>query len=177
MNMISKFVPATGWTPENEATLTRLWAEGVSTHDIAEALGEWCNRNKVIGKANRLGLPEHANVRNGSLIARQQRKREKRAVQRRKPKVAPVVALKSATPVPAAPVACVEPEAPAVDHRVTIERLRMPISQCRWIDGEPTADALYCGAPTGPGISWCKRHNAQLTVPFRERANIFPSRR
>ena len=29
---------------------------------------------------------------------------------------------------------------------------------CRWIDGEPGVDALYCGAPREDGSSYCEAH-------------------
>ncbi len=43
------------WTEQRVATLTRLWEEGRSASQIAEALGD-VSRNAVIGKAHRLGL-------------------------------------------------------------------------------------------------------------------------
>jgi GcrA cell cycle regulator len=45
------------WTDERVALLTRLWNGGLSGSQIAAELGG-LTRNAVIGKANRLGLPE-----------------------------------------------------------------------------------------------------------------------
>lgn len=47
------------WTPDEIATLRKAWASGYSAREIAEMLGRF-NRNAVIGKAKRLGLPMRA---------------------------------------------------------------------------------------------------------------------
>lgn len=164
MNMMGKFIPASGWTMERIEILTRMWADGHSAHDIAGALGEWCNRNKVIGKARRLGLRQHANARNQSLVAKLQRKREKKPAQRRKPSPKPAVARKPVTPAQPAP----EPSGAFVGPGLPVQYLGH--NHCRFIEGEPTADALYCGAPVKPGASYCTEHHARCWSPYRRRA-------
>lgn len=44
------------WTDERIATLTKMWAEGYSATRISMSLD--CTRCAIIGKINRLGLPE-----------------------------------------------------------------------------------------------------------------------
>lgn len=44
-----------GWSEERIALLRKLWAEGLSAHQIAKQLGG-VSRNAVIGKVHRLGL-------------------------------------------------------------------------------------------------------------------------
>lgn len=44
------------WTPYRISRLEELWDTGLSCSEIAERLGD-VNRNAVIGKARRLGLP------------------------------------------------------------------------------------------------------------------------
>ena len=46
------------WTDENQALLEKMWKNGMSARDIAEALGGGVTRNAVIGKANRMGLSQ-----------------------------------------------------------------------------------------------------------------------
>lgn len=46
---------STQWTSERVEELARLWTEGHSAREIAEALGD-VSRNAVIGKAHRLNL-------------------------------------------------------------------------------------------------------------------------
>ena len=49
---------ATGdWTPEKEAKLVHLWAEGWSCSKVAEALGGSITRSAVAGKVRRMKLP------------------------------------------------------------------------------------------------------------------------
>jgi len=43
------------WTDDRVATLTKLWADGLSASQIAKQLGG-VTRNAVIGKVHRLGL-------------------------------------------------------------------------------------------------------------------------
>jgi len=45
---------ATGWTPEEQATLARMASEGARAAEIAEALGY--TRNAVLGRAHRTGV-------------------------------------------------------------------------------------------------------------------------
>ena len=35
-------------------------------------------------------------------------------------------------------------------------------SRCRWVHGEPSANALFCGKPTKAGSSWCPEHHARV---------------
>ena len=44
------------WTPENDARLTRLWADGMQGRDIGEALGG-CSEDAVRARAEKLRLP------------------------------------------------------------------------------------------------------------------------
>jgi GcrA cell cycle regulator len=43
------------WTPDRIAQLTQLWADGLSTAKIGDAIG--ASKNAVVGKAHRLNLP------------------------------------------------------------------------------------------------------------------------
>lgn len=52
---------SSAWTEERTQELTILWGNGASVVDIAAQLQ--CSRNAVIGKADRLGLPQHANYK------------------------------------------------------------------------------------------------------------------
>lgn len=47
----------TPWTPWDDAVLVRNWTDGYPVRLIAEALGR--TENSVIGRAHRMGLPEH----------------------------------------------------------------------------------------------------------------------
>lgn len=156
MNMMGSFIPAKGWTPEAIATLRRMWGEGISARDIADAIGDWCSRNAVIGKAHRLGLPEHINAGNLSGI-----KERRKATQPRKPRLASVGPRKLVSAAEGAPVAFVGPGLP-----ISL----LGLSHCRHIDGEPTHDALYCGAPVESGSSYCPHHHYRCWAPYKRKA-------
>jgi len=51
------------WTDDRVATLTKLWADGLSASQIAKQLGG-VTRNAVIGKVHRLGLSGRAKPSN-----------------------------------------------------------------------------------------------------------------
>ncbi len=44
------------WTEERVSLLKKMWGEGRTAKEIAEALGDGVTRNAVIGKAHRLNL-------------------------------------------------------------------------------------------------------------------------
>lgn len=45
------------WTPERDAVLVQKWNTGLTAREIALLLWEGCNRNQVLGRGRRLGLP------------------------------------------------------------------------------------------------------------------------
>ena len=106
----------------------------------------------VIGKAQRLGLGTHANK--GHRFGRAP---QGKPAQRRKVPKTVLATLEAVFAAPDPPVAR-QPGIPPV----TIEELRFPIRQCRWIDDDSTADALYCGAKVKRGTSWCPEHHARV---------------
>ena len=50
----------TTWTGERVELLRKRWSDGTSSREIAAEIGD-VTRNAVIGKADRLGLPDHPN--------------------------------------------------------------------------------------------------------------------
>lgn len=53
---------STTWTPELEATLSRLWEEGKSASDISRTMGGVFSRSAITGKARRLNLSSRSNA-------------------------------------------------------------------------------------------------------------------
>lgn len=156
------------WTPERTAKLRAMWADGFSTPYIAKLLGGGISHNSVIGKAHRLGLGDHANTRNRAAVTRNYRRRTRR----QKLSLAPTTPeANSVAPEPLVTFVEPEPVEAQIDTRVTFDHLRFPISQCRWIDGDPSSDhTLYCGARTEIGKSYCAEHHARVWVPRQRRA-------
>lgn len=45
------------WNADRDDKLRELWAAGLTTTEIGQALGSGCTKNAVIGRAHRLELP------------------------------------------------------------------------------------------------------------------------
>jgi len=158
------------WTDERVATLSKLWADGLSASQIANILGG-VTRNAVIGKVHRLGLSGRARATNNSSV-----KRTKRVAgtsqsfnqPRRQPSAgnsassAKVTRLKPVVEVPD----LVAPES----KRLSLTDLNDRV--CKWPHGDPaTNDFHFCGHKCAEGKPYCEYH-AQLAfqpMPDRKR--------
>jgi GcrA cell cycle regulator len=63
--------------------------------------------------------------------------------------------------VPPSPTKKVKAKDPALDIEgkpFTFETARPGLYQCRWVAGEPTAEAIICGHKTKPGEPYCAFH-------------------
>lgn len=157
----------TQWTDERIGTLTRLWSEGVSAGNIAIALKT--DRNAVIGKIHRLGLPVPAN--------KQPYKRGRHTVAPGRTKsAAKRVHLKrfinhgnrfdvTDDVQPALPVLDNGLDTPAA-QRCTLLQLKPGI--CKWPFGEPQLPGFFfCGGDAVEGMPYCAGH---CRVAYRDRA-------
>lgn len=163
MTAMDKFNPNNPWTPERVERLKQLWAADYTAAEIAAIMGAGITRNSVLGKLHRIG---------GYTRSKHPRQApSQKRIRRLKPSLAPVVACETISAAePSFALGEPLPSKPQADTRTTIADLRFPISQCRWIDGEPTHDAQYCGARTRIGKSYCTEHHARLWAPRRRRA-------
>ena len=142
------------WSAAAHETAAALWAEGVSAGVISARIREEhdlvLTRSAVIGRMRRTGVQQ--GDRDG------------------KPKVARPVKAPPPSPPPRPPSPPqrieeapwrppprpVEPLAPRPEGGVRLVDTRD--GMCRFIAGQPTADAVCCGAGTVPGSSWCPAH-------------------
>lgn len=153
------------WTDDRVATLTKLWADGLSASQIAAELGG-VTRNAVIGKVHRLGLSGRAKP--ASTSARKLK-----------------TATRSASTYNTRPRA-LRPTgrtAPSMPTRATIEDIPAPKSKklalvdltektCKWPDGDPSTDDFhFCGNTTKEDAPYCQYHcrMAYQTVTDRRR--------
>lgn len=152
------------WTAARIAKLKALHAEGKSAGIIAGLLceaGVPVSRNAVIGKIHRLGLETRTPMKRTARPSRAARK----PAQRRIPVPEPVAPRAPEPLAPEPPVVAVEPETPTTGP-VNLMALRFPVSQCRWIDGEPAGTAtVYCGAPVVEASSYCPEHAIRCYQP------------
>lgn len=148
------------WTPAEIETLAQMWQAGATARAIAAVLGR--SRNAVIGMAHRAGCaPRSSPIRpRGS--------------------GAPHPARPAAVPGRAAGGSC-DARQPVVPFRTRGAITRnseprtispgalsdplWPTRTCQypmWPDDlpRPPRPALFCGAPSTPGCSWCAAHHA-----------------
>ena len=129
------------WSDERIGVLTRLWSEGVSVGDIAAQLRT--GRNAVVGKAHRLGLPEHANAGTGGPKPKRIVRHNMHFVEASAASVAPEL---PAMPPP--PIGTV--------RLVTLFELQS--HHCRWPFGD--GPILFCGGDAVDGKPYCAGHCA-----------------
>jgi GcrA cell cycle regulator len=123
------------WTAEQDAMLTRLWAEGCSASQISHQLASTSrSRNAVIGRAHRLKLPPRP--------ARQSmRQPAPRKPRRFKPKATPT---------------------PMINGEPTMRQLtlmQLKASSCRWPIGD--SPFLFCARTVAERRSYCLHHCAK----------------
>ena len=149
------------WTKERVGVLTKLWAEGVSTANIAARLGT--EQNAVIGKAHRLKLPAHNNS-----CGRVNRYGKAARVRQTTPqKSGPALARKRIVsrgthfaegnqPSPVLPTMPDGSDTPAA-QRCTLLQLSNDV--CKWPFGEPQSpDFFFCGGGVVVGKPYCAEH-------------------
>lgn len=151
------------WPLAAHEVAAELWEEGLTASQISkrlfETLGLQVSRSSVIGRMRRVGVPHG----------------EREAVAKVEPKPAPA-------PAPVKPAPPREPRVAQPEWRPT-PRPVQPLAprpaggirlvdsregQCRFIAGQPTADAVCCGAGTPPGSSWCPSHRRLVFAQPRE---------
>jgi len=146
------------WTDENVETLKRLWEEGLSTSQIAAALGDPGAKNSIIGKAHRIGLTPRRSSYGPKQIAPPKVKPPRTssgAIPRNgrsgmsQPKCK-LVATQS-EPLP-------DPCSPAPDSLML--GYFEPNAGCRYLFGDERDifNVRVCGAPSVNESSWCRCH-------------------
>ena len=153
------------WTDDRVATLTKLWADGLSASQIAAELGG-VTRNAVIGKVHRLGLSGRAKPANTSA--------------RKIKTAARGGSTYNARPRALKPTGRTAPSAPS---RPVIEDIPVPVSKkidlvdlsektCKWPHGDPSGnDFHFCGNTPKEDAPYCEYHCrlAYQTVTDRRR--------
>lgn len=135
------------WTDERVAVLRKLWGEGKTAAEIANALGN-VTRNAVIGKAHRLKLSNRISP-----------------IQQNTKKPAPV---KTEARVSTRKVVIREQDIKIKGVPMTELTPRM----CRWPIGDPKdADFKFCGCASMPGLPYCDGHS-KIAYQTSSRARV-----
>lgn len=155
------------WTEDRVATLTKLWADGLSASQIAKQLGG-VTRNAVIGKVHRLGLSGRAKPSRPKPAKTQP---APRTTAKRKPARAQAKQAAS-KPTPARLPVSTEPPLKAKPLKdgsyATI--LTLTDHMCKFPIGDPTADEFrFCGRKTEPDEPYCTPHSMVAYQPSRRR--------
>lgn len=164
------------WTPERDAELRKLWADGLSASQIAGRLGS-VTRNAVLGKVHRLGLAGRAT------ISRMTYKQRAKPTTPKKPRREDNPQGWNGTITPPAPTwtPSIPPSLPTVP---TVSFVDLEHRHCRYIGDRPDLINLdtpvFCGQPKADGSSYCAAHHARCTQPpygRLARAVHYPTRR
>jgi len=165
------------WTDDRVATLTKLWADGLSASQIAKQLGG-VTRNAVIGKVHRLGLSGRAKPSSPARKAAARKTAASsasraRAASKSKPKSvrapsvprAPRVVVKAPVPPPPPPL-----EAKPMSNGEFATIMTITEHMCKWPIGDPGADNFrFCGRKTDPEEPYCLAHSRVAYQPSRRR--------
>lgn len=159
------------WTEDRVATLSKLWAEGLSASQIAKQLGG-VTRNAVIGKVHRLGL---------SGRAKPSRPKPAKVATAARPKAAPKPAKVTAKAVTDAKPKAKPAQLPATIEQPPLEAkplkdgtyatiLTITDHMCKFPIGDPKADEFrFCGRKTDPDEPYCMPHSMVAYQPSRRR--------
>jgi GcrA cell cycle regulator len=151
------------WTDERIESLKVLYADGLSSSQIANEMGH-LTRNAVIGKVNRLGLTRASHPSSANNRAAHPRHRKpaprRHAPFRLKPAAPPRPPVVEPMPVPE-----IDDSAIPLEQRRTIDQLTNVT--CRWPVGTPgTPEFFFCGhesADLNIGIPYCAAHGKRAT--------------
>lgn len=190
------------WTEDQDTLLRRLWAVGETARTISDRIGK--SRNSVIGRAHRLHLarrkPSPPPRRKPTWTAEQdERLRSLHAAGWSQRQIAAAMGCGVTTivrhgralklPFDMAPKRVIRKGPKPMQPKPYVPQITdilpptcAPVTlmdrtnrQCSWIDGEPVANALMCGAPTEEGESFCPYHSAK--AQSQERKAWSPERR
>ena len=140
------------WDAADDARLTLLWAEGMSTAQIGIRIGR--TKSAAIGRARRLNLVPRPSPLPGAPKQRAVQVAPK--AQREPPSPEPQVRIVRPDPPAAAPPPELPPAAPPLSPHVRPVAFSIP-KTCQWTDSD-RAPWVWCGAPTVEHGPWCAEH-------------------
>ena len=161
-----KAMVAGGWTEAAKALAIRLYTEGRSAREVADALaeqrhGDW-TRNAVIGLLQRCGVK-----RPPATLAETHRVENKLRPRASAPARRNAAAAESVKrPLPPS----TEREQFAGGPVISGARAAYAHDDkgCAWIHGDPLQpDRLYCNAPYAENGPWCAAHHARANRPVK----------
>lgn len=156
------------WTPDRVTQLGILWIEGVPVPEIIRIMDiAGLNKNMVIGKAHREGLPKR--MPEHQKISRRMTKPPvvAKPVPSRAPAVLKAAVAKFVAETPKVARVKVQEQASATIFNLGAHRCKFPI-------GDPRApDFGFCGKSGSP---WCAHHRTIVFEPLAPRVRSEPTR-
>ena len=173
------------WTEERVEHLKQLWADGISSAEIAVKLGG-VSRNAVIGKIYRLGLSNKSNSKRGVAIPESSDPSASVEAESWESAAAEVKNADSEERQDEVDDAADRPtEAETAEHdpesdlanarRAEEASLKLSLMEltertCKWPIGDPaTSEFWFCGLPSSPGKPYCDAHGAIASQPITPR--------
>jgi len=141
--------PASPWTPENEATLKRLWFTGASCHLIGQQMGGRSS-SQILSKGSRMGLPNRGFPLRRKVADRDYESVRLAAMARKGTTLGP-----KARPGPK--------EEPTIIPGFARPWLTRALGECSYPYGE-RHNIHYCCKPVFGVSQWCESHHALCTV-------------
>lgn len=140
------------WTDDRVATLTKLWADGLSASQIAAELGG-VTRNAVIGKVHRLGLSGRAKP--ASSGAKRVSRKPRNGGYNSRPRTSS--RLGSGSSYNGERRAQIEDM--VAPESLKLELVELTEKTCRWPHGDPATDDFhFCGNKVKEGSPYCDYH-------------------
>ena len=165
------------WNEKNIARLQKLWKEGNTSRQVAEALGQGCTRNAVIGKLYRLRRAAQKTKRKGRAVTARKRKNpmtkgaKKTARKGAGGKSAKKTKTARRKKRDGAKNSSTQQEDISVEQFFEEEDgISLFGGGCKWPIGHPDEeDFHFCGKPRHVGFPYCEEHARQASQPTDRR--------
>ena len=160
------------WTEDRVATLSKLWADGLSASQIATQLGG-VTRNAVIGKVHRLGLSGRVKPagKGGAKPRRKPATRSTGGNTYQRPRATPAAGRASGSNVAVAEAVAYQPaEDLTAPESKKLTLLELTEFTCKWPHGDPTRPGFsFCGHKNQEEKPYCPFHTKLAFQPPSER--------
>ena len=161
------------WNDETIARLEKLWADGLTTVKIAEALG--VSKNSVIGKVHRMKLPQRPSPIKSvpsdfDEIEENTKKPVKQAKETKKEKAPIAEKITKSTVKQISNAEGMENAERNISDQINkavkiykenVKLVELESNSCRWPSGDPKDEENFhfCGKKTPHGQTYCAEHN------------------
>ena len=140
------------WTDDRVATLSKLWADGLSASQIAAELGG-VTRNAVIGKVHRLGLSGRAKP--ASSGSKHVNRKPRSGGYNSRPRSSP----RSNSATSYSGERRIQIEDMVAPECKKLELVDLTEKTCKWPHGDPATDDFhFCGNNTKADNPYCEYH-------------------